>query len=215
MKSLAHWFVRGLVVLVPLATTLWVLTSFFLWIDGLVFHQVEHLFEVRATGLGFALAVALTTVAGWFASHLFGRWIERITDWLLRRIPLVSAIYGTVKDILQAIGGEKKTFERPVVVTLSPGGTAKVLGFVTRDDLTEIGLPGEVAVLLQQSLNFAGNIVIFPKSQVRELAVDPGKFMTFVMSGGLTGNLGPGTTPVEHFPGLHEPSAHAKVADKP
>lgn len=204
MKSLGRWFVRGLVVLVPLALTGYVLVSFFLWVDKLVFDQFDHFFKVKVTGLGFALAVVFATVVGWFASHLLGRWFERVADWFLGRIPLVSSIYGTAKDILQALGGEKKTFERPVVVTLAPGSGAKVLGFVTRDDLSEIGLPGEVAVLLQQSLNFAGNIVIFPKSQVRPLPVDPGKFMTFVMSGGLTGNLGPGATPTEHFPTLHD-----------
>jgi len=204
MKSLGRWFVRGIVVLVPLALTGYVLVTFFLWVDRLVFERVDQFFKVKVTGLGFALAVVFTTMVGWCASHLLGRWFERVADWLLGRIPLVNSIYGTAKDILQALGGEKKTFERPVVVTLTPGGSAKVLGFVTRENLSEIGLPGDVAVLLQQSLNFAGNIVIFPREQVRPLPVEPGKFMTFVMSGGLTGDLGPGAAPPRHFPTLSE-----------
>ena len=204
MKSLARYLVRGTVVLLPIVTTLWLLIEFFKWIDGLVFKKVDHFFPMHTPGLGFALAVVVMIVAGWFASHLFGRWLEKITDWLLGQIPLVSTIYGTVKDILQAVGGEKKTFDRPVVVTLFPGGTAKVLGFVTRDDLASIGLPGEVAVLLQQSLNFAGNLVIVPKAQVRELPIDSGKFMTFLMSGGLTGELTGGAAPPPHFPRLDD-----------
>jgi uncharacterized membrane protein len=205
MKSLGRWFVRGLVVTVPLALTGYVLVQFFLWVDKLVYEQVDQIFSVKVTGLGFALAIVFATTVGWFASHLLGRWFERVADWFLGRIPLVNSIYGTAKDILQALGGEKKSFERPVVVTLSSDG-AKLLGFVTRDDLSEIGLPGDVAVLLQQSLNFAGNIVIFPRSQVRPLPVEPGKFMTFVMSGGLTGDLGPGAAPPKHFPKLHDPT---------
>ncbi len=225
MKSLGRWFVRGVVVLVPLALTGYVLISFFLWIDQLVLEHFGHWFgfvpqgavdpadptgspagqfHFETTGLGVAIAIVLATAVGWFASHLLGRWFERVADWFLGRIPLVSSIYGTAKDILQALGGEKKTFEHPVVVTLSPGSGAKVLGFVTRSDLSEIGLPGDVAVLLQQSLNFAGNIVIFPKAQVRPLPVEPGKFMTFVMSGGLTGDLSPGHAPAQHFPTLTE-----------
>lgn len=204
MKSLARYLVRGTVVLLPIVTTLWLLIRFFVWVNDLVLDKVDHLFPVHTPGLGFALAVVVMIVVGWFASHLFGRWLEKITDWLLGQIPLVSTIYGTVKDILQAVGGEKKTFDRPVVVTLFPGGTAKVLGFVTRDDLTSIGLPGEVAVLLQQSLNFAGNLVIVPKAQVRELPIDSGKFMTFLMSGGLTGELTGGAASAPHFPRLGE-----------
>ena len=65
-------------------------------------------------------------------------------------------------------------------------------------------VPGDVAVLLQQSLNFAGNILIFPRAQVRALDVDSGKFMTFVMSGGLTGDLKPGKVEGPAFPQLHD-----------
>ncbi len=207
MKKLAHYLVRGTVVVLPIVTTLWLLTEFFKWVDGLVFDRVDHLFPLHTPGLGFALAVVAMIAAGWFASHLFGRWLEKITDWLLSQIPLVNTIYGTVKDILQAVGGEKKTFDRPVVVTLFPGGSAKMLGFVTRDDLSQIGLPGEVAVLLQQSLNFAGNLIIVPKEQVRALPIDSGKFMTFLMSGGLTGELTAGAAHVPHFPRLGESDA--------
>jgi hypothetical protein len=59
-------------------------------------------------------------------------------------------------------------------------------------------------VLLQQSLNFAGNLVVLPKSQVRALDVDSGRFLTFLMSGGLTGHL---SAPPEEdkFPRLDEP----------
>ena len=204
MKRLAHWFVRGLVVVVPIVATVWLLTDLFTWIDKLVVDGVDHLFKIRRPGIGFALAVIAITTIGWLASFLLGRWLERVADWVLSRIPLVRTIYGTLKDILAAVGGEKKTFEHPVVVTLFPGGTAKVLGFVTRSDLAEIGLPGDVAVLMQQSLNFAGNILIFPREQVRALDVDSGKFMTFVMSGGLTGDLKPGKVEGPAFPQLHD-----------
>jgi uncharacterized membrane protein len=189
MKTFARWFVHGLIVLLPLTTTLGVVTY--------VFNKLDELFHVGAAlgpeegipGLGFVFAVVTITTVGWLANLFLGRWLVRITDWLIGRIPLVSTIYRTIKDILLALGGEKKTFEHPVVVTLTPGSTLKVLGFVTRHDLAEIGLPGEVAVLLQQSLNFAGNLVVLPKAQVRALNVDPGRFLTFLMSGGLTGNL--------------------------
>ena len=181
MRSLARYFVQGLIVLLPIVTTIWVLTNLFQWVDDL--------FPIRTPGLGFVCALLIATFVGWLASFFVGRWLVRLTDWVVGRIPLVGSVYGTLKDMFQAFGGDKKTFEHPVVVTLSPGGTAKILGFVTKDDLSEIGLPGEVAVLLQQSLNFAGNLVIVPKEQVRALPIDAGNFMTFVMSGGLTGEL--------------------------
>ena len=192
MRQFARYFVQGLVILLPIVTTLGVLT----W----VFHYVDDMFPVKTPGLGFVLAVVLTTIVGWLGSLFVGRWIVRGMEWLLGQIPLVASIYKTIKDMLQAIAGEKKTFDRPVLVTLTPGGDVKILGFITREDLKEIGLPGHVAVLLQQSLNFAGNLVIFPRERVQPLALDSGRFLTFVLSGGLTGGL-------DH----HTPETGAKV----
>src|SRR5262245_6766086 len=99
MKRLANWFVRGLVVVVPIVATVWLLTDLFSWIDNLVVEGVDHLFKIRRPGIGFALAVIAITTIGWLASFLLGRWLERVTDWVLSRIPLVRTIYGTLKDI--------------------------------------------------------------------------------------------------------------------
>lgn len=206
MRTLVRWFIQGLIVLLPIVTTIYVLTRAFDWIDSKMQAQMagqEHgLGHALSTpGLGVLFAVLIATLVGWLSSLVLGKWIVRVTDWVVGRIPLVSTLYGIVKDILRAVGGQNKSFDRPVVITLFPGGTTKILGFITRDDLAAIGLPGEVAVLLQQSLNFAGNLVIVPKDQVRALPIDAGAFMTFVMSGGLTGELS-ATPKKESFPAI-------------
>lgn len=187
MKQLARWFLQGLIVLLPLATTIWVVTHVFNEIDALVSVPRPGKEGETVPGLGFALALVTITATGWLASFFFGRWLVRLTDWLIARIPLISTIYRIAKDILQAVAGDNKTFDRPVIVSLDPGGAVKMLGFVTRDDLAAIGLPGDVAVLMQQSFGFSANLLVFPKSQVRAIDVDSGRFLTFIISGGLTG----------------------------
>ena len=182
MRLLARYFLQGLIVLLPTVTTIWVLTGLLKWVDDLFP-------GIKIPGLGFVCALLTVLLVGWLASKFLGAWIVRWTEWLVARIPLVSWVYRTVKDVIEAFAGDKKTFDKPVVVTLFPNGTLKVLGFITREDLTELGLPGEVAVLLQQSLNFAGNLVVLPREQVRPVPIDAGRFFTFLMSGGLTGNL--------------------------
>lgn len=205
MKQLARWFLQGLIVLLPLATTIWVVTH--------VFNEIDALFRVPGSGkepipgLGFLFALITITLTGWLASFFFGRWLVRLTDWLIARIPLIRVIYRIAKDVLQAIAGDNKTFDRPVVVSLDPGGHVKMLGFVTREDLAAIGLPGEVAVLMQQSFGFSGNLLVFPKSQVRAVEVDSGRFLTFILSGGMTGSFEktPASDPVPRLL-PHEPS---------
>jgi uncharacterized membrane protein len=179
MKSLARCFAQGLIVLLPIVTTIAVLT----W----AFRKLDDLFPVQTPGLSFVAALATVLFVGWLTSLILGRWAVRVTDWVARKIPLVSWLYGTVKDVVQAFGGNRKLFDRPVVVSLFDGGAARMLGFVTCDDLGALGLPGEVAVLLQQSLGFAGNLVVVPKSRVQALQVPSGEFLKFVLSGGVAG----------------------------
>ena len=75
------------------------------------------------------------------------------------------------------IGGLHKTSD----------GYVRVLGFVTRDALVGLQLPEHVAVYLPQSYNFAGNLLIVPRSAIEPLSLSSGELMTFIVSGGVSG----------------------------
>ncbi len=104
----------------------------------------------------------------------------------INRLPLVKMIYTSIKDLINAFVGEKKSFNKPVLVRLSPESNVQVIGFVTRDSLDRFGLAGSVAVYLPQSYNFAGNLIIVPREQVSPLEADSGRVMAFIVSGGVT-----------------------------
>jgi uncharacterized membrane protein len=70
------------------------------------------------------------------------------------------------------------------------GEGVEVLGFVTRDDLAALGLPGQAAVYLPQSYNFAGNLIVVPAERIRPMAVDSRTAMTLIVSGGVSGSSG-------------------------
>jgi len=63
----------------------------------------------------------------------------------------------------------------------------KVVGFVTREDLDILSLPGHVAVYLPQSYNFAGQVLLIPTERVRPLDMDSSKAIAFIVSGGVLG----------------------------
>ena len=102
------------------------------------------------------------------------------------RLPLVRLLYVSTKDLLNAFVGEKRRFDKPVMVTLFPGAGAKALGFVTQESLERFGLSGHVAVYFPQSYNFAGNLVVYPTDQVTPIAADSAEVMAFVISGGVS-----------------------------
>ena len=107
-------------------------------------------------------------------------------------MPLVKLVYTSLKELVGAFVGEKKKFDRPVLVALTAGSDVGSFGFVTRSTLPEIGLPGHVAVYVPQAYNIGGNVVVVPSDRVTALEADPAVVMTFVVSGGVTGEVGKG-----------------------
>jgi uncharacterized membrane protein len=88
--------------------------------------------------------------------------------------------------MIEAFAGEKKSFDKPVIASVIPGGAAKVVGFVTQESLENLGLSDYVAVYLPQSYSFAGNVLLFPKESVKPLQMESSQAMTFIVSGGVS-----------------------------
>ena len=160
MKLILRSFFRGLLFVVPIALTIYILYEVFIWLDSLI--DADHWFGMHIPGLGLAIMVVLITVIGAVASSILARWFVKLVDKLFQRIPLVKLIYGAIKDLLEAFVGDSKKFDTPVLVSLGEAIGGEVLGFVTRRDLAWLGRDGSVAVYFPQSYNFAGNVVLFP-----------------------------------------------------
>jgi uncharacterized membrane protein len=131
--------------------------------------------------------VAIITVIGFLASNLITRGIDAIVDQTLGRLPFVRLLYTSTKDLLNAFVGEKRRFDKPVLVRLSADSEARMVGFITQESLDRLGLPGYASVYFPQSYNFAGNLVVFPASQLEPLDAGSADVMAFIVSGGVTG----------------------------
>jgi uncharacterized membrane protein len=181
LRVLVQAFLQGLLVLAPVAITLWILWRLFLLVDDLL-----PLPETVAPGVGFALVVAAVMLVGVLTRNLLAAQALELSDRLLARVPFVKLVYGSLRDLTEAFVGQKKKFDRPVLVSLGAGIDARVIGFVTRDDLSDLGLAGSVAVYVPQSYNFAANLLVVPAENVRTLDRPASEVMAFVVSGGLT-----------------------------
>ncbi|MBN2193395.1 MAG: DUF502 domain-containing protein [Polyangiaceae bacterium] len=178
MKTLLGWFWRGCLVLVPIVVTIYV--------GYLVVTTFDRLVPIGLPGLGFVVAMALITFVGFMSSNMIGAaavtWAERAVT----ALPFVRLVYTSIRDLLHAFVGDRRGFDRPVLVPLSPGG-ARVLGFLTRDGIEAIGLGTHVAVYVPQSYNFAGNLLVVPRDQIEPLAVPSTEVIAFIVSGGVSG----------------------------
>lgn len=184
-RRLVGWFVRGLIVVVPLAATgaavYWVFHGIDAWIN------VEPLLNRKVPGAGVVLTVAIITAVGFLASNFATRWVFAALEDVLEHTPLVKLIYTSLKDLVGAFVGEKKKFDRPVLLAVVEGSDVSTIGFVTRDALGELGLSGHVAVYVPQAYNIGGNVLVVPRGRVKPLDAEPTQVMAFVVSGGVTG----------------------------
>jgi len=151
-------------------------------LDGLL----SDLFRITIPGVGLAITLAGIFLIGLLASNFAGRWFFSLIDRLFNRLPLVKLLYSSLKDFIGAFAGDKKSFDKPALVELTPGGPLAV-GFITRESLDLLGLADHVAVYFPQSYNFAGSVLIIPADRVRPLDLDSSEAMAFVVSGGVTG----------------------------
>lgn len=177
MKKLTKYFFEGLAFLVPVVATIYIVY--------IIFVKIDKLFNFQIPGMGFIITIITITVIGFIGSNFLTKKLVRMIDIIFSRLPLVKMIYTSVKDLIGAFVGDKKGFNKPVAVTLSPGSNIQAIGFITKESLDEFGLSDSVAVYLPQSYNFAGNLVIVPKEQVTTLNADSADIMKFVVSGGI------------------------------
>jgi uncharacterized membrane protein len=190
MRRLVNYFLRGLVLVAPIAITLYVCWIVFVRIDGWL--------GLPVPGLGFVLTVVLITLVGFLGSSLITRGLVAVVDQTVGRLPFVRLLYTSTKDLLNAFVGEKRRFDKPVLVRISAQSEARMVGFVTQESLGRLGLPGYAAVYFPQSYNFAGNLVVFPSSLLEPLDAASADVMAFIVSGGVTGvPVNRGLTPPE------------------
>ena len=178
MKRISQYFLRGLLFLVPLVVTVYVIYWVFIRIDGVL--------NLPVPGLGFIVTIIFITLVGFGASNFLTRNLVHLVDKIFIRLPLVKMIYTAIKDLVNAFVGDKKSFNRPVQVVIDRENNLRVIGFATRDSLDSIGIQDSVAVYLPQSYNFAGNLIIVDREQVTPMEADPGEVMKLIVSGGVS-----------------------------
>lgn len=180
LKRLAGYFLRGLLLLLPSALTVYLIILAIRWVDGF--------FDFGIPGLGLVVVVVGITMVGFLFTGFFGQAVFGIVDELMSRTPLVKLIYSSLKDLIEAFVGEKKRFNEPVLVTLAPN--VQFLGFVTRKDLSKLGLQNKVAVYFPYSYAITGHLLIVPGDSVSPVHTSATEVMKFLVSGGVTGLQG-------------------------
>ncbi|MGA2623134.1 MAG: DUF502 domain-containing protein [Bacteroidota bacterium] len=194
-KVLRGTFGRGVVVIVPVVITVWVLNLFFGAIDGTLSPVYDQILGRHIRGLGFVTMIVLILIFGGLSRNLIGRTLGRFFERIIVSIPLARTIYSTMRELVKTFqaGSKGKSF-RQVVLLEYPRPGMFTIGFVTN----EIMIQGEsdpndtVSVYILNPPNpTSGVLVLVPRKQAKVLNMSVEEGLKFVLSGGIvsTGTL--------------------------
>ncbi len=177
-------FGRGLVVIVPIVITVWVLNILFNTVDGIISPIFDSLLARHIPGLGFVTMIVLILLVGFSSRNLIGRAMGKVVERVIFSVPLARTIYGTMKDLMQ-IGGKGKSF-RQVVLIEYPRHGIWTIGFVTNEIRIDTPETEMVSVYIPNPPNpTSGMLVLVPRTnaQVLDMTVEEG--LKLVLSGGI------------------------------
>ncbi|MFN8340449.1 MAG: DUF502 domain-containing protein [Cyclobacteriaceae bacterium] len=184
VRRVIRYFFSGTLFIVPLVATGYFMFESFRWLDRLL--------DLPYPGLGFLIIFGAITLFGYFTTSFAFNTVVQLFDHGVNKIPLVKLIYSSIKDLLAAFVGEKRKFDKPVLVTINRENSIHRIGFVTQSDLSELGLSEMVVVYFPQSYAFAGDHFLVRKEQVKPLDIPGSVAMKFIVSGGISGFKGEG-----------------------
>ncbi len=197
VKKILRFFMQGLLILAPIAITVWAIVAAFSFVDDLLPNLVHKLFPSwihedekgnlkKIPGLGFVIVIAFVIFVGWLSSYfLMGSFINFFDQWMART-PVIKFLYTSTKDFFEAFAGDKRKFNKAVLANVF-SEDVWIIGFLTDQEMEKFEMGAEhVAVYVPQAYNFAGQLYVLPKSKVRMIdKITSGEAMKYAVTGGV------------------------------
>lgn len=198
MKVLRNAFFAGLILLAPLGVTIVVVQFllekigepssrfFFGFIDPSL--RQEPLINVSTQVVSLLIVLAIITILGYLSNYLVGKFAITTAERIINRLPFISTVYNTVKQIVDTFSKQKKAVFQKTVLVEYPRHGAYALGFLTGDTKGEVqhktGKP-VVNIFIPTTPNpTSGFLLMIPADEVEYLDMSVSDGMKLIISGG-------------------------------
>ena len=194
-KKIIQYFLQGLLIIAPLAITIyaiyWVISTVDGWVpifreavkdaDGNVIR-----YDVKNYGMGFLIILAFIIIIGYLSSFFIQSRLFHLFDHWLEKTPGIKFIYTSTRDFFEAFAGDKKRFNKSVLANVF-GENVWIIGFLTDEEMEKFELGADkVAVYVPQAYNFAGQLYILPRDKVKKIErITSGDAMKYAVTGGV------------------------------
>jgi uncharacterized membrane protein len=179
MKYINQIFFKGLILVLPITLTFYLLIWASYKIESLFGETIERLVGkwLYIPGLGILVTVVFIFLVGLLVdNYITGRFFSWLTN-ALEKVPLIKVIYNPLKDLMALIPGRSSDENKPQKVVLVPleGLGVQVLGLVTREELHELNGPNQganlISVYVPLSYMLGGITVLIEREKVRKVDI--------------------------------------------
>jgi len=179
-RKILKYFIQGILILAPIAITGYLLYWLFDKVDSILRPYVN------IPGLGFVIIIVFVILVGWVSSNFLMGSVINLFDHWLERTPGIKFIYSSIKDFFEAFAGDKKKFDKAVLINVF-GDEVWIVGFLTDQEMQKFEMGAEyVGVYVPQAYNFAGQLYILPRYKVKKIEnITSGEAMKYAVTGGV------------------------------
>ena len=194
--TLKTYFFTGILVTAPVAITLYLAVELFKWVDSSVTHLIpakynpETYLPYGLPGLGVLLLVLALILIGMLAVNIFGRWLMKLGQNIIERIPIVSGVYSALKKLFETLLGQGKNnaFRKAVLVEYPRKGVWTI-AFITAPVYEGFHklLPNDmVTVYVPTTPNPTSGFMLYvPKKEIKELDIRVDDAFKMIVSTGI------------------------------
>ena len=188
MKKLGNLFLQGLIAILPIAATLGILY----WLGNLTESMLRHLLTLLlpdhwyVPGMGLLMGVVAIFMVGLLVNVYFFQQLNKITEKILFRIPLVKTIYNAIRDIAHFLTHSRIDKKMGTTVLVRFSDEMRVVGFITSDSVPFNTDTESVAVYLPMSYQIGGYTLYLPKSRLEPLNMSVEDAMRMVLTAGMS-----------------------------
>jgi len=196
-KNLLQYFFQGIVIIAPLGITIYAVYWLFTTIDSILPNILQSLFPrildtdtegliKQFPGIGFIVVVLIVILIGRVSSSFVMSKLVDLLDSMLERTPGIKFIYKSVKDFLEAFTGNKRKFDKPVLVNVDAPDVWRI-GFITQEDAADFELTDHAVVYIPLSYALTGVTYFVAKEKIKQLHhISSAEAMKFAVSGGVS-----------------------------
>ncbi len=188
-----NYFITGLLVLVPLVVTFWLLSTLIQTMDQSLLllpesWRPEKMLGYSVVGLGAVMTIAIIFITGVIATNIFGQQLILLWENLLSRVPVVKSIYSSVKQVSDTIFSDSGNAFRKALLVEFPRKGSWTIAFLTGEpggDVSNHLLGDYVSVYVPTTPNPTGGyFLMMEKKDVIELDMSVDQALKYIISMG-------------------------------